>query len=225
MHPYTISPTARERALRIRGKFVNEAPLVAARTALLVVDMQNYFVAEGRPTSVAAARAIVPTINRLAAALRQAGALVVWIQTTAVGARERWAQHHAGVLTPERARQRLAGLDEAGPDFPLYVALEPKPFDLRVKKIHYSAFIAGSSTLDADLRARGIDSVLVAGTATNVCCESTARDAMMLDYRVVMVADANAAGSDAEHQATLDLFISFFGDVLTADEVVQRLQA
>ena len=225
MHPYTLSPAARERALRIRGKLTNEAPLSAARTALLVVDMQNYFVAEGRPTAVAQARAIVPTINRVASAVRAAGALVVWIQTTAQGARERWAQHHAGVLTPERARLRLAGLDEAGPDFPLYAALDPKPDDLRVTKIHYSAFIAGSSTLDADLRARGIDTVLVAGTATNVCCESTARDAMMRDYRVVMVSDANAAGSDAEHQATLDLFVSFFGDVLTADQVVQRLQA
>ncbi len=225
MHPYTLSPATRERALRIRGKLTNEAPLPAARTALLVVDMQNYFVAEGRPTAVAQARAIVPTINRLASAVRAAGALVVWIQTTAQGARERWAQHHAGVLTPERARLRLAGLDEAGPDFPLYAALDPKPDDLRVTKIHYSAFIAGSSTLDAALRARGIDTVLVAGTATNVCCESTARDAMMLDYRVVMVSDANAAGSDAEHQATLDLFVSFFGDVLTAEQVVQRLQA
>ena len=225
MHPYTLSPAARERALRIRGKLTNEAPLSASRTALLVVDMQNYFVAEGRPTAVAQARAIVPTINRLARAVRAVGALVVWIQTTAQGARERWAQHHAGVLTPERARLRLAGLDQAGPDFPLYAALDPKPDDLRVRKIHYSAFIAGSSTLDADLRARGIDTVLVAGTATNVCCESTARDAMMRDYRVVMVSDANAAGSDAEHQATLDLFVSFFGDVLTADEVVQRLQA
>lgn len=224
MHPYTLSPAARERALRIRGKLTNEAPLPAARSALLVVDMQNYFVAEGRPTAVAQARAIVPTINRLASAVRAAGALVVWIQTTAKGARERWAQHHAGVLTPERARLRLAGLDEAGADFPLYAALEPQPSDLRVTKIHYSAFIAGSSTLDADLRARGIDTVLVAGTATNVCCESTARDAMMRDYRVVMVSDANAAGSDAEHQATLDLFVSFFGDVMTADQVVQGLR-
>ena len=225
MPPYTPTPAVRERALRIRGKLVNEAPLPAARTALLVVDMQNYFVAEGRPTRVAPARAIVPAINRLAAALRAAGGLVVWIQTTATGALERWAQHHAGVLTPERARRRLEGLDEASPDFPLYAALEAKPDDLRVKKIHYSAFIAGSSTLDADLRARGIDTVLVAGTATNVCCESSARDAMMLDYRVLMVSDANAATTDAEHQATLDLFICFFGDVLTADEVVLRLQA
>ena len=224
MHPYTLTPAVRERAMRIRGKLASEAPLVAARTALLVVDMQDYFVAEGRPAAVAMARAIVPTINRLAAAMRESGAHVVWSQTTATGALQRWARHHADVLSPERTRGRLAGLDEAGPDFALYAGLDPCPADLRVKKIHYSAFISGSSTIDADLRARGIDTVLIAGAATNVCCESTARDAAMLDYRVVMVSDANAAASDAEHQATLDMFVTFFGDVMTADDAVRRLR-
>lgn len=224
MHPYTLTPAVRERAMRIRGKLACEAPLVAARAALLVVDMQDYFVAEGRPAAVAMARAIVPTINRLAASVRESGGLVVWIQTTATCALQRWARHHADVLSPERTRGRLAGLDESGADFALYASLDPHPTDLRVKKIHYSAFIQGSSTIDADLRARGVDTVLVAGTATNVCCESTARDAAMLDYRVVMVSDANAAGSDAEHQATLDMFVTFFGDVMTVDDVIQRLQ-
>ncbi len=225
MHPYTLTPSVRERAMRVRGKLASEAPVVAARTALLVVDMQDYFVAEGRPAAVAMARAIVPTINRLAAAIRESGALVVWIQTTATGALQRWARHHEDVLSPERTGGRLAGLDESGADFALYGGLDPHPADLHAKKIHYSAFIQGSSTIDADLRARGIDTVLVAGTATNVCCESTARDAAMLDYRVVMVSDANAAGSDAEHQATLDMFVTFFGDVMAADEVIRRLRA
>ena len=224
MHPYTLSPAVRDRALRVRGKLVSEAPLLAARTALLVVDMQDYFVAEGRPAAVAMARVIVPAINRLAAAMRESGALVVWIQTTATGALQRWARHHAEVLTPERARSRLGGLDEAGPDFALYSGLDSRPADLRVKKIHYSAFIQGSSTLDADLRARGIGAVLIAGTATNVCCESTGRDGAMLDYRVVMVSDANAAASDVEHRTTLDMFVTFFGDVMTVDEVIQRLR-
>jgi ureidoacrylate peracid hydrolase len=65
--------------------------------------------------------------------------------------------------------------------------------------------------------------VLIAGTATNVCCESSARDAMMLDYRVIMLSDANAASTDEEHAATLDTFILFFGDVMTADEAIGRL--
>jgi ureidoacrylate peracid hydrolase len=56
-----------------------------------------------------------------------------------------------------------------------------------------------------------------AGTATKVCCESTARDAMMLDYRVIMLSDANATLTDEEHTATLNSFLLFFGDVMTVD--------
>jgi ureidoacrylate peracid hydrolase len=168
-------------------------------------------------------REIVPVINRLARALRAAGGHVVWVQTTAAGALEQWGNHHRHRLTPEHAARRLASLDEAAEGFRLFPALDPQAGDLRVKKIKYSAFIAGSSDIDAQLRSRGIETVLIAGTATNVCCESSARDAMMLDYRVVMLADANATWTDAEHAATLDTFALFFGDVMTADEVIERL--
>ena len=84
--------------------------------------------------------------------------------------------------------------------------------------------IRGSSTLDSVLRDRGIDTILIAGTKTNVCCESTARDAMMLDYRVVMVEDCCAALSDDEHLASLETIIQQFGDVMTASEVLERLR-
>jgi ureidoacrylate peracid hydrolase len=201
---------------------VSHETIDAARSALVVIDMQNYFVAEGFPREVPVAREIVPNINRLAAAMRDAGGLVVWIQTTAVGGLERWGNHHRYTLSPEGARTRLANLDEAAEGFKLYPALEPAPADPRVKKITYSAFI-GSSELDALLRRHGIETVLIAGTATNVCCESTARDAMMLDYRVIMVSDANAARTDEEHAATLNSFFAAFGDVMTSDDVLQRL--
>lgn len=223
MHPYTLSPAARRRAMNTRGRLSDDAPLRTDRTALVVIDMQNHFVAEGGLGEVPPARAIVPTINMLARAMRDAGVLVVWIQTAATGALERWARHHSGVLAPERAKCRLASLDPTAESFALYPALNVRPEDLRVTKIQYSAFISGSSDLDAKLRARDIDTVLIAGTATNVCCESTARDAMMLDYRVVMLSDANATWTDAEHAATLELFVAFFGDVMTAREVIERV--
>ncbi len=73
------------------------------------------------------------------------------------------------------------------------------------------------------LRGLGLDTLLIAGTKTNVCCESTARDAMMLDFGVVMVSDATAALSDDEHRATLETMIQQFGDVLAVDEVLARL--
>jgi ureidoacrylate peracid hydrolase len=95
--------------------------------------------------------------------------------------------------------------------------------DLTVTKTRYSAFIAGSSDLEARLRKRAIDTVLIVGVATNVCCESTARDAMMRNFRTVMVSDANAAISDDEHAASLITFFLYFGDVQTSDQVIENL--
>ena len=151
------------------------------------------------------------------------GSTVIWIQTTAVGGLERWGNHHKHMLTPERAKVRLAGLDEASEGFKLYPALEVLPGDLRIKKVKYSAFIEGSSDIDAQLKSRGIETLLITGTVTNVCCELTGRDAMMLDYRVIMIADGNASHSDEEHAASLNNFQIFFGDVMTSDEALQRL--
>jgi ureidoacrylate peracid hydrolase len=223
MHPYTIPAEVKERVLRRQGKLPSHDAIDAARTALIVVDMQNYFVAEGFPLEVPVARDIVPNINRLARAMRTAGGTVVWVQTTAKGALETWGNHHKYMLTPERTKTRLAHLDENAEGFALYPKLEALPADLRVKKIKFSAFIAGSSDIDAKLRSRGIESLLIAGTVTNVCCESTARDAMMLDYRVVMVSDCNASLSDETHAASLNNFVVYFGDVMTTDETLSRL--
>jgi ureidoacrylate peracid hydrolase len=94
-----------------------------------------------------------------------------------------------------------------------------------VPKNRYSALIPGASQLERVLRSFGIQNLLIAGTKTNVCCESTARDAMMLDYNVVMVSDCLAALSDDEHRASLETFIQQFGDVMSADEVLAVLRA
>jgi len=196
MHRYVISDAFKERVLRRQGKLISHDEIDAARAALVVMDMQNHFVAEGFPAEV---------------------------PLTATGALERWANHHKYMLTPERAAQRLASLDEGAEGFKLYPALEPLPHDLWVKKIKYSAFISGSSDIDAQLKSRGIDRVLITGTATNVCCESSARDAMMLDYRVIMLSDANATWTDEEHAAALNNCMLFFGDVMTTDDAIRSL--
>ena len=82
---------------------------------------------------------------------------------------------------------------------------------------------ARSSNLDAILRRRDIDTIVVTGTVTNVCCESTTRDAMMMNYKCVMVSDANAALSDEEHNATLASMMARFSDVRSTAEVVALL--
>jgi ureidoacrylate peracid hydrolase len=223
MHDYVIPQAVKDRVIRRQGKLLSHDTIDAARAALVVVDMQNYFVAEGFAAEVPAARAIVPNINRMAKAMRAAGGAVVWVQTTAAGALEHWGNHHRHMLTPDRRQKRLTQLDEAHDGFKLFPALEPLAADLRIKKVKYSAFIAGSSDIDAQLKSRSIDTLLVTGTVTNVCCESTARDAMMLDYRVIMLSDGNASLTDEEHAASLNNFLIFFGDVMITDEAAARL--
>lgn len=224
MHNYVIPDAIKERIIRRRGSLSSHETIDAGRAALVVVDMQNHFVAEGFPLAIPLARDIVPAINRLATAMRAAGGRVASIQTTATGALDHWGNHHRHTLGPERAAMRLASLDKSAEGFRLYPALETQPGDLRVKKIKYSAFIAGSSNIEAQL-GPAVNTLLIAGTATNVCCESTARDAMMLDYRVIMLSDANAASTDEEHAATLNNFMLYFGDVMTTEEAVAKLAA
>lgn len=223
MHPYSMPDDVKERVLKRQGRLHAHDTIDARKSALVVVDMQNYFVAENVSGSVPLSRSIVPNINKIARAMRAAGGTVIWVQTTAVGALEHWANHHKHQLTEERRTRRLAQLDESSEEFKLYPKLEVLGADLRVKKIKYSALIAHSSNLDDVLKQRGIESLIITGTATNVCCESTARDAMMLDYRVVMLSDGNAAQTDAEHAASLNNIAIFFGDVMSTEEAIARL--
>jgi ureidoacrylate peracid hydrolase len=106
----------------------------------------------------------------------------------------------------------------------LWPGLDAKPEDMVVGKDRYSAFLPGSSRLPEILRGHGIDTVIVTGTVTNVCCESTARDAMMSNFKTVMVTDANAAHTDEEHNASLIAFYLSFGDIASTDQLVAWLK-
>lgn len=223
MHKFEMPDSVRQRVLRRRTRLNAYERIDPAATALIVVDMQNYFMAPGMPACCEVARDIVPNVNRLAGALRGAGGTVVWIVTEALaGSANDWPNYYQ--LGDDRVgdarREKLA----AGSDgHALWPALERLESDLTVTKTRYSAFIAGSSDLEARLRERAIDTVLIVGVATNVCCESTARDAMMRNFRTVMVSDANAAISDDEHAASLITFFLYFGDVQTSDQVIENL--
>jgi len=149
---------------------------------------------------------------------------VVWVQTAADGADEFWSHHHAHMLTPERSQRRLDELDSSSPGFALYPELAADAADPRVVKRCYSALVPGSSDLADVLKQRGIDTVLIGGTVTNVCCESTARDAMMMNFKTVMVEDALSAITVQEHVMALNNWMLYFGDVLGADEVAARLR-
>jgi ureidoacrylate peracid hydrolase len=173
----------------------------------------------GMPVEVPAAREIVPNVNRLAAAVRQAGGKVVWVQMSLVGQRERWSVY----FDADSRDAVIAAMTPGSKGYELHAELDVRDEDLIVEKNRYSAFIQGSSDIDAKLRALDIDTVVVAGTLTNVCCESSARDAMMLNYKVAFVSDANAAINDTEHNGTLTSIARVFGDVGTTDEIIARL--
>lgn len=214
MHEFEMPQWATDRVLARQGKRLVHEDVDARRTALVVIDMQNHFLAPGAGGETPPARAIVPAVNRLASSLRDAGGVVVWVRTLFTEAALLTIPHfHSTLLTPDRFAARSAALAEDADGSALWPALDVRDGDLIVRKTRYSAFIQGASDLDAILRAKGIEAVLIAGTMTNACCESSARDAMMLNYRTTMVHDACASLRDDEHAAALINFYLFFGDV------------
>ena len=222
MHKIEIPDWVYERVKASRGKVHSFDNIDPAKTALLVVDLQNGFMMDGVGHAVApAARDIVPNVNRIAEAVRQFGGLVVWIQNTVTEeSLTSWSVANYDLATPERLEKRAESMREGSLGHQLWAALDARPGDTYVKKTRFSAFIQGSSDLEAILRSRGIDTVIVTGTGTGVCCESTARDAMMRNFKTIMITDANAAKTDTEHNAALIAFYRNFGDIMSTDEVI-----
>ena len=196
------------------------------KTALLVVDMQNAFVAPGAPLEVEAARGIVANINRLADTLRHAGGKIVWVMSTLPqkGDARDWA-YLSAFLTDKNRESVRASLRPGGPHHALWPELDRREGDLACYKDRFSPFSPGASDLDTLLRHADIEEVIVTGTLTNVCCECTARDAMMLNYRVIVVEDANAADSDEDHLHGLTTVARLFAEIASTDELVERLRA
>lgn len=208
-----------------RGRALNHFDRIdVARTALLCVDMQNAFVAEGEVFGNAHARDIIPGVNRLAAGFRAAGGTVWWTRQTVDDAHPLYADPHWLALgdDPHVARAKAA-LAAGSRGHALHPDMQCHAGDRVLDKYRYSAFLPNSSDIDARLRAAGVDTLLIAGTLTNCCCESSARDACMLGYKVLLVADACAAVTDAEHNAALLNLRLMFADVRGVDEVLALL--
>ncbi len=222
MHKVSIRPHIAERVMARRGKLHWFDAFDARHTALIVIDMQSTFCAPGAPAEVPYARGIVPAINALSVVLRSRGVPVYWVlhANSQLDGASDWELFFKHVVSGETRAQTLESLAPGNQS--VWPELTTVSTDVTVFKNRYSALIAGASNLEALLGEAGIDTLLIAGTKTNVCCESTARDAMMLGFKVVMLSDCCAALSDDEHQATLETFIQQFGDVMTSAEVVAR---
>jgi ureidoacrylate peracid hydrolase len=189
-----------------------------ARTAHVIVDMQNGFMEEDAPVEVPEARNVVEEINRLSRAMRAAGGHNVFLRfTTPADGPMAWPVFNermgAGIGAHRDAFQPGAHY------WQLWDALDVQPEDALVEKHRFSGFTPGTSELDSHLKARGIDTLIISGTLTNCCCESTARDAMQLNYKVIMAANACAALTDEAHAGTLDSMALIFADLRSVEEL------
>ena len=180
------------------GREHSQETFETEKTALVVVDMQNYFMDESQQAGCPVGQTIVGNVNKIADTVRRTGGIVIWIQNMASRIPARAGQRHYERYLPEKADLRVDSMQPGAWPFELWPDLDVKDDDFRVVKRRYSAFIQGSSDIELILKDNGIENILVCGVATNVCCESTARDAM-LNYWALMVSDGCATSSDEEH--------------------------
>lgn len=211
LHDWSIEEREYRRQQERRGRRHGFEALDPTRTALLVIDLVAFFIDENDY-----ARGIVPNINQLSDVLRRAGGTVAWVVP---------APWEPSEMKTELLGQRIEELyrSSGGTGSPrerVWKDLVTDDTDLFVEKRASSAFFPGRCPLHELLQERDIDTVLITGTLANVCCEATARDASTLDYRTIMVADANAARRDQDLNATLHTIYRSYGDVRPTAEII-----
>ncbi len=216
LHDWRIEPREYERQEQRRGRRFAFERITPRQTALVVIDMIPFFVAES-----GYCRGIVANIERLGDAVRAGGGLVSWVVPGSVQLHPALAEEFYGADIAELFRTSGGSGAIAAR---LWSGLRQAPGDLLLEKFAYSAFFPGSCDLPHMLRERGIDTVIIAGTLTNICCESSARDAFASGFRVVFAADATAARRDHDHNAALHNIYRSFGDVRPTEEIVRLLQ-
>lgn len=197
------------------------------RTAVIVVDMQKVFCEPAGALYVKNTARIIAPIQALLAAAREQGLTVIYLRHIVRG---------DGADTG-RMRDLYPNVDEilarGDPDVDVIDALKPAPADIIVDKLFYSGF--HNTDLDTILRARDIDTLVVCGTVTNVCCETTIRDGVHREYKMIALSDANAAmdypdlgfgaiSADEIQRLSLTTIAYEFGEVTTTADIIERLR-
>jgi nicotinamidase-related amidase len=198
--------------------------IVPSATALLLVDMQRCFVDQSSRFAIPGAESLVRTLNSLAEKSRERGVVVIFTAHVL-----RPDHSNAGTL-PELIPDVAEGMiDEDNESAALRDDLTIAAEDIVLRKPRFSAF-AGTD-LELILRTRGIDTVVIGGVETHICCESTARDASDRGFRVLFLSDGTASGprpdggySDDSQQASLSRIGFFFGEIATVGEIDKALR-
>ena len=195
-------------------------PINVDNTALIVVNMQNIWVHPRGARYLPMSEDIVPKIQELLRFCRLRQVPVIYLHTT-----KRKDLADAGIFADIKPQTHDADDDwsnfEGSPGAELYEPVKPAESDIVVKKFRYSGFYG--TQLENLLRALRRDTIAIAGVATNVCCDSTARDGAMRDFKVLFLSDCNASFSQQEQEATLNNFDKHFGVVMDSRTLITKL--
>ena len=209
----TIASCAAKWLERIAPYNQHDMKLEAAKSALLVVDMQLFFLDPASPTYTCGGPAVIPAVSRLIAAFRAAARPVIFTKHV----------HHPDDLDSGIMGWWWKGkCIEGSPESEIHPALAPRSREKVVLKHRYSAFY--DTDLETVLRCLEVEDVVVCGIMTNLCCESTARDAYYRDYRVFVPADGTGSIDEEMHVASLMNLAFGFASVTTADAIAARLE-
>ncbi|WP_423069190.1 cysteine hydrolase [Devosia sp. CN2-171] len=224
MHNVTLPGHIVERMRKLRnGSDHIYSSLDMNKVAHVCVDMQVGFVEVGAPIEVPMTREIYGTINTISEAVRQAGGVNVFTRYTYdLGEKHSWEYWFATLPPSQRDAQETMAAGK--PDWQVDPRMEVKAGDIIVDKTRFSALIPETCDMDAILKQKGIDTLIISGTLTNCCCESTARDALQMGYKVIFMSDANATLSDEEHLGTLISMYTIFADVMDTPYLLDLIE-
>jgi nicotinamidase-related amidase len=214
-HPSGIPEKIVNKVVARRGRLHAFETIDPGTTALVVIDLDQATVRHDGSWP-----AIIAAVNTLAGAVREAGGVVAWV----LSRMNAMPKHFGAILGDGLATRYFTDGHLDGPGTRLWPALRQDTADLVAVKSGASAFFPGKCNLKEQLDARGVDTILIAGAVTNICCESSARDAAELEYRVIMISDALSGHAHGLHEATLATFYRIFGDVRPSEEVIRLLR-
>jgi ureidoacrylate peracid hydrolase len=199
------------------------------RTALIVVDMQIDFLAEGAPLEVTAGRVMIPQLKRTIDFCREREIPVIY--TAHVHRRD---GSDMGLFKHNAAIAGGNALTEGEPGTAIYPEIAPRHHELVIKKHRFSGFYG--TDLELVLRGLGVDTVVICGVTTENCCHGTARDAMFRDFKVIFLSDATGTfdyadvgqgglSADEVHRSTLVILSLSTADVMTVEEFFAKVRA
>jgi nicotinamidase-related amidase len=213
-HPSGIPQKIVNKVVARRGRLHAFESIDPMTTALVVIDLDQATVGNDETS-----RRMISIVNTLARAVRESGGVVAWV----LSRMDVMPKHFSAILGDDLAARYFSEGHADGPGTKLWHELQRVAADVSAVKSSASAFFPGKCDLKAQLDARGIDTVLIAGAVTNICCESSARDAAALEYKVIMISDALSGHAHGLHEATLATFYRIFGDVRPSGEIIRLL--